>query len=99
MTNENISASKLTEPPYIAWPIHTYLTCKMCCINIYAHPISSASPKDSALPLPSCLQAVSALFLVNPLMHIVPHWLLKKSSSLPVPSPAKNPANRRSPWR
>jgi len=39
----------------------------------YTYPRVTASLNDIALALPSCLQAVFALFLVNPSMQIVPH--------------------------
>ena len=49
------------------------------------YPIVSARPNDSAPALPSCLQAVLALIIVNPSIQIVAHRSVELSyiSSLP----------------
>ena len=66
-------------------------------MHVQTYPRLSASPKVNASKLPSCLQAVSALLLLNPSIHIVPHWLSMNTSNLPEAPSANDPPNRRSP--
>ena len=67
--------------------IYLFISVVLVATYIQIHyPIITARPNDSALARPNCLQAVLALYIVNPSIQNVPHYTAEISYTSTLPA-------------